>query len=495
MNFGRNSYGGGDRVIVQRRIAENKLAALQTAVQKNYRLGGIAKWEQSSSKLMSNKQNEREQKELAKQKKLDLEIRRSKLRQLLNADALRYKQEIDSKLETPQQRRERLERKAKELRARRIARREEFVAAQRLKQFRDQCDELRLNNGHNLTMECDRIRKQQMKEKELAKQYEQGLHVKHLSVWQQELQKKTDRERREAEYKQRLNADTAAQIKAQMAEMENERQREKLRKAQEVKQRVASLKAAKEEAQLKARLKDQEKVANRADIRSEYEAFQQQKRDEELAEKRLDREFVQRVLSEEKADDAAKAEKHLGDREDIQAYLKYLEALKLKEKAHEQHLDALRQKELEAAWSKRESKWKREELARQQLLMNVVDGRRDQIAYKEALKGKGSKQNAVDTQKLEAQLAKFSLEEKGKTEHKMKYNREIQDFLRAQMKEKEEAEKRGHEEFLAFDVDADKNSKEYARLLKQEMAKDSTQLEQGKSTHNYPKSTANWWTY
>merc|ERR1712013_709548 len=326
----------------------------------------------------------------------------------------------------------------------------------------------------------------------LARSYEQGLHQKHLAVWQNELQKKTDREEREAEYKQRLNADTATQIKAQMAEMQNERENEKLRRAHDVKQRVASLQSAEREAQLKALRKNEEKVTNRAAIRKEYEAYQLRKRDDELNEKNADREFVQRVLSEEKAADLAKAEKHLGDREDIEAYLKYLDALKLKEKNHEKALDGLREKELEAAWSKRESKWKREELARQQLLRNVVDGRRDQMAYKEALKGKGSKQNAVDTQRLEEALAKFSLEETAKTDEKMKYNREIQQFLRAQMKE---AEKKGHDEFLTFDVDAEKNSKEYARLLKQEMGKDSGQLEQGKSTHHYPKSTANWWTY
>merc|ERR1719486_1882917 len=167
-------------------------------------------------------------------------------------------------------------------------------------------------------MECDRIRKQQMQEKELARQYEQGLHVKHLQVWQQELQKKTDRERREAEYKKALNADTATQIRAQMAEMQQEREQHKLRKAQDVKDRVASLQKLEQERALKARHKDEDKVANRAEIRREYEEYQLRKRDEEQAEKRLDREFVQRVLSEEKADDLAKAEKHLGDKEDIQ---------------------------------------------------------------------------------------------------------------------------------------------------------------------------------
>ena len=241
MNFVGNVSAHGDRVIVRRRIEENKLAAIQSAVQKNYHLGSIAKWEQSSAKLMTNKAEERQNEEVAKQRKLDLEIRRAKLRTLLELDAAIFKKEIDSKIETPAQRRTRLEKQAKELRAKRIARREEFVAKRRLQQFREQCDELRLNNGRNLTMECDRIRKQQMQEKGLSKQYEKGLDRHHLKIWKDELQKKIDRETRESDYKQALNHSTAEGIRKQMAELEVERERMKAFKITETAERARKL--------------------------------------------------------------------------------------------------------------------------------------------------------------------------------------------------------------------------------------------------------------
>ena len=189
MNFWPKCVWSADRVIVRRRIEENKLAELQTAVQKNFHLGSVAKWEQSSSKLMTSKQKERERQEILKQKEINLNKRREKLRKLLAEEEKQFKIEIDSKIETPEQRRERLETKAKKLKKERIDRREKFVEKQRLKQFREQCDELRLNHGKNLTMECDRIRKQQMKEKGLAKEYEKTLDNQYLDIWREECKK------------------------------------------------------------------------------------------------------------------------------------------------------------------------------------------------------------------------------------------------------------------------------------------------------------------
>merc|ERR1719348_2020103 len=160
--------------------------------------------------------------------------------------------------------------------------------------------------------------------------------------------------------------------------------------------------------------------AKREEIRVEYEEYQRRKREEEAKDAQEDLEFVQRVLAAEKADDAQKAEKHKGNKEDIQNYLAYLEALKQKEAENEKELEKMRQEQLEAAWSKREMKWKREELARQQLLANVVDGRNDQIAYKDSLKSKGAQTNKTDTERLVADFQKFKLEENQKNEERMK---------------------------------------------------------------------------
>ena len=495
MNFGQNAYHGADRVIVRRRIEENKLAALQTAVQKNYHLGSIAKWEQSSSKLMNSKQQQREEQQLKKQKELDLEIRRAKLRKLLAEEEIEFKKEIDNKIETPQQRRDRLEKKAKKMRAERIERREKFVAQQRLKQFREQCDELRLNHGKNLTMECDKIRKQQIKEKELEKEYKKTLDNQYLDIWKQELQKKIDRETRESEYKRNLNNETAKAIKQQMDELNEERIKLKELKQNEINERVKKLKEAEEKSKIDEIQKMKELQLKRNEIKKEYLEYQERRQNEQEYEKKLDRDFIERVLNEEKAEDEQKANKQKENKEDIQNYLLYLKQLREKERENEKLLEKLRQNELEKEWNKREMKWKREELARKQLLQNVVDGRKDQIAYHESIKEKDSKKDVHETQKLLKELEIYKKEEAEKTENRLKYNREIQQFLKKQIDQKKQAEIDGHNDFLAFDVDAEKNNKIHQKLLKQETEKDRKALEDGKSTHHYPKTSANWWTY
>merc|ERR1719410_2643299 len=179
---------------------------------------------------MKSKQDAREEAAKSKMKELSLKIRKEKLKKLLAMDEIAYKKEIDNKIETPQQRRSRLEERAKQLRAKRIARRNKFVEQQRLKQFRNQCDELRKNQGHHLNMECHQIRKRQMEEKQLQNTYEQSLNKQHLDIWQQELQKKIDRESREAEHKKKLNEETKKAINDQMKLLEDARLKEKLLK-------------------------------------------------------------------------------------------------------------------------------------------------------------------------------------------------------------------------------------------------------------------------
>merc|ERR1712130_1046121 len=101
----------------------------------------------------------------------------------------------------------------------------------------------------------------------------------------------------------------------------------------------------------------------------------------------------------------------------------------------EKVLEKLRQNELEKEWKKRENRWNKEEFARKQLLQNVIDGRMDQISYKQSMKEKNSKKNTQETQELLEELKKFNIAEAEKNENRLKYNKEIQQFLKQQMKE------------------------------------------------------------
>ena len=494
MNFGSNARSGADRIILRRRAEENKLAALQTAVQNNCHLGLTAKWEESSAKLMQTKQDEREEAAKSKIKELNLKIRKEKLKKLLAFDEIEYKKAIDDKLETPQQRRSRLEERAKQLRAKRIARRNEFVAKQKLKQFRNECDELRLNHGHNLNVECHQIRKRQMEEKKLQNQYDQSLNKQYLKIWQQELQKKIDRESRESEHKKKLNEETAKAIQEQMKALEDKRNQEKLFKQQQVAERVSKVAEAQKIEQAKLEKKMKDLMMKRAEMRKEYELFQQKKANQALTEKEMDKAFIQRVLAQEQAEREQQAEKSKGKKDDIENYLKYLEDLRQKEVENEKLLEKLRQNELEKEWNKRETQWKKEEFARQQLLKKVVDGRSDQIAYKQSMKEKGSMKDVSETDRLIKELEAFKLAEQKEKEERLKYNAEIQAFLKKQTEEKKKQllmEKND----TAFDANAAEDDEMYNKLLKQEMEKDKEALEKGKSSHHFPRTTANWWTF
>ena len=165
-----------DRAIAKRREEENRIATLQKNVATAYRLGAIANWEEHDLKLsqMKAEQKARKLNDPLEQARLrrnrNIEQRRYKLKQLLMQEEEQHKREVDATLETPAERRDRLEKRAKMLRQRRLSQRKEFCEQARLKQFRDKCDELRSNHGKNLLMECDRVRKRQMEDKELEKQ-------------------------------------------------------------------------------------------------------------------------------------------------------------------------------------------------------------------------------------------------------------------------------------------------------------------------------------
>ena len=160
------------------------MKTLQDNVAANFRLGTVAEWEKHNLKLIENKFKEQEfvsadPKCQSRQKRgMNLAERRLKLQQLVESENAKYEQEIIARTETPAARRTRLEMRAKQLREKRLEQRKQFCEAARLKQFREQCDELRSNHGKNLLMECARVRKRQIEEKNLQQQLQsQGILI------------------------------------------------------------------------------------------------------------------------------------------------------------------------------------------------------------------------------------------------------------------------------------------------------------------------------
>jgi len=294
--------------------------------------------------------------------------------------------------------------------------------------------------------------------------------------------------------KKKLNEETKKAINEQMKALEDARNKEKLMKQQQIAERVSQLNEAQQIEQAKLEKKMNELAKKREEMRKEYELYQAKKGKQAQAEKEMDKVFIQRVLAQEEAEKKQQAEKSKGKKDDIQNYLKYLEELRQKDVENEKLLEKLRQNELEKEWNKREVQWKKEEFARQQLLKKVVDGRADQIAYKQSMREKGSKKDMSETDRLIEELTAFKLAEQEEQESRLKYNKEIQQFLRKQAEEKK-AQLLTEKNDNGFDSNAAENNAKYNELLKQEMEKDKEILEKGRSSHHFPRTTANWWTF
>jgi len=132
----------------------------------------------------------------------------------------------------------------------------------------------------------------------------------------------------------------------------------------------------------------QNMLKQRKEYYKDYLEYEQKKQNAKNLEKQDDKNWVSSITSQQQAEENKQFEKQKQMRDEIAAYLAYVDHLKQQEQEHETNLEELRQKELNKEWNKRELQWTKEELAREQLLQTVIQDRQDQISYNNLQKRK-----------------------------------------------------------------------------------------------------------
>jgi len=109
-------------------------------------------------------------------------------------------------------------------------------------------------------------------------------------------------------------------------------------------------------------------------------------------------------LAAMQAETVQKAANKAKMREDALSYQAYLGQRKSEDKAMEHELERLVKDEMDRANSKRDMQWMRERLAREQLLKDVYDGRREQVKQKEQERFHEEQQLARERQAIEKEM-------------------------------------------------------------------------------------------
>jgi hypothetical protein len=411
--------------------------------------------------------------------------RRKKLADLYNYEITLWRQEILARVETQEDRKERIMQRAYALRDARERDRQEFVRKRYDDQWRDSCDDARTLDSKATVVFMNQERLRQIREKVENKQELSRQENSFLEEWNRQLDELERRDKEKKDYRQRVNMETSAAIRKQIEDnmkakenfytnLMSEEQVELDRLRREIDAEEAVQRRRTEEAHRLGREVMQFNLENRK-VRQE----------EAKVEAEQDAILLDYALRKERDQIAAEEAKRNANKQAALQYGKYLEEQMIKEAEDTAFVDEIRRREEEKVWKARDDALQAREDARNYLMKLVDEGRQEQIRYK---REHDARERAADSKfvtKFMQDATDAVRQEREEVEARRRIaesnNEQLQKQIQAR-RLKEEMEKQ--EAYLA-----DKEMKYREKLHQQRLAQQA-----GTVRLNYPLQKNNWYT-
>lgn len=287
-------------------------------------------------------------------------------------------------------------------------------------------------------------------------------------MWEQDRQKKIQREISDEERRQAIQKECADMIAVQIDELAQRRADAEMVKWQE----GETMRRQCEQQQLQAAKQGRERMVRQLAEREKVAAFNSQVAEERSKLMQLELEedvkLLNTVLAKEKAEDErdkAEAEQH---KKEMKEYGEQVKLMMIKEASNEAELEKLRQDDQERQWRKREEQWAREKAARDHLMCEVIEERKRQIGRKEAKFQMQKEEEMLERERLIAEMERLATIEEQQAFDRAQARRENQDVVIGMIKRKEklrqeEAEQEQAERWLQA-----KSDEEYRRRVEAE---------------------------
>ncbi|XP_011752512.2 cilia- and flagella-associated protein 53 isoform X1 [Macaca nemestrina] len=343
---------------------------------------------------------------------INIEERRNKLRELLALEENEYFTEMQLKKETIEEKRDRMREKTKLLKEKNEKERQDFVAEKLDQQFRERCEELRVELFciHQKKV-CEERKAQIAFNEELRRQklVEEQMFSK---LWEEDRLAKEKREAQEARRQKELMENTRLGLNAQITSIKAQRQAAQLLKEEEarlVESNNAQIKHENEQDKLKKQKAKQEtRIILQKALQDRIEHIQQDYREEQD----LNMKLVQRALQ----DLQEEADKKKQKREDMireqKIYHKYLAQRREEEKAQEKEFDRILEEDKEKKLAEKDKELRLEKEARRQLVDEVMCTRKLQVQEKLQREAKEQEERAMEQKHINESLKELNCEEK-----------------------------------------------------------------------------------
>jgi len=402
----------------------------------NFVAAANAEWEIKTSGFIENQQTQRRFQSIRAADEAALNARRLRLSQMLQAEQAMHQQQLEALTESPAERKSRMEARAAELKEKRENERLAFVRQQYERQWRMSCDPLREQESKEILKATNAARAYQIGEKMKALEMEEEESRAFDAMWEQDRLAKLGREEAEENSRKQMDFEHKLVLDQQVAELAHYREEER---------RLATEEAALMREHWDLEREEEKRVTDaRAAVvaanQSQLHEFNKHKRtqlaDSIAAERKSDMERLSSVLAKEKAEDEREKAARESMQQETRKFAEHMLAQKRALASQEAEMEAARKLELDKAWDKRLMVWGKEQEARENLLAQVLEERKNQVMTKLQHVRIDKEKQAEARRRLEAELAKVNAFEKAKHDEAQMVRMQHRSLLENQIQQK-----------------------------------------------------------
>ena len=443
-----------DARILKMREFEERNRWLCETVKSNLYRDTVVNWENKTDEKIRKKLVKQRFESLKAEAAEKLEGRRERLSEKLLQEKLMYEEELGQAREKPDERRHKLEARAKELREQRESERQMFAEDALHRRWRENCDAVRELDSKAIVGETERVRAVQVEEHRLRLKAEKEEGDAFDSMMEFERQKqqqqyeagKREQRDRDNEALRVLNEQMNLQKQFNFEQEEERRHEIRMMKEEWARQDEKDRQAA-----LELMKKNQK-------TREELITFNMERTKEkqvaEEEERQLDIRIVEDAMAKAQAEDDRDAEAKFRAREEARMYRQHLELMMAQEQESENMRDSMIEEEERKAWARRDAQLAKENQARANLWNEVVLQRSQQLSHKSSIKNAEDEERklersrmAEEIERLEALESRFRV---GQKASRIAHRMDIEAQIAAHQHEKKLDKMRAVEERSAF---------------------------------------------
>jgi len=394
-----------DYAIMKRRAEEDRIAGHVAAARDKNKAMVMAHFEQRTGARIERRAADARVRKAKASLDADLDRRRRKLAQLLEDEQEQYEREVEATFETPEQRKQRLFARAKELRAKREAARKEEVARRNFERLRAGTDDLRKMDSDHLLLTATRERAAQLAEAEEKARRDREEDERMAIEWERLRQEKIAREEREAREAAERNREMVEALEGQVGLLKEMTAEERAKEAEDAARMLRAWSEEEKAEKAREAAKVEAERIERLKVRQDNEVTARQRALEAGKEFNEDMARLQATLDREAGEEAA--EKAAAERRRLEAieHRRRLEEQMAVEKEEQGELDKLYAEEQEREWRKREMQWEAEAAARERLMKDVDASRREHIAKVEEDARRAREEDKVRASRTKEEIA------------------------------------------------------------------------------------------